>query len=226
MMRNFPPLIFALAVCALSAAIVCAPPATAQVRTAEVATGSIPPAQPKEAAASGSYYIEFRAAQIGAYGHSYVVYGRLNAQGQPADFHYTDLHPMGNYALMALGHIIPIPANTEWDPDVAKLPVSSSYRHKLTAGEYQNLLAAIKRIRARGTPYWNALTNNCNHYAAELAHSVGLQAPINLQLSYGFVPTLRELNGPSNAVAKPEAKHKTPTAGHSPTVAQHTPPPS
>ena len=38
--------------------------------------------------------------QIGTYGHSYAVYG--TAGGRP---NYADLHPMGGYAVMALGHV-------------------------------------------------------------------------------------------------------------------------
>ena len=140
------------------------------------------------------YYIEFRAARIGTYGHSYIAYGRLNARGEPADHHYTDRHPVGNYALMALGHVLPVPANTKWDPEVLTLPISSSYRHKLTAAQYQNLVKAVRRAEAEKAPTWNALTNNCNHYVAGLARAAGLKAPYNLQLSWEFVPTLRELN--------------------------------
>src|SRR5262245_61906852 len=89
--------------------------------------------QPVTAGSGAPYYIEFRVATIGAYGHSYVKYGRLGANGQPADARYTDLHPVGNYALMAIGHLVPVPANTKWDPGVLALPVASSYRRKLTA---------------------------------------------------------------------------------------------
>lgn len=140
------------------------------------------------------YYIEFRVATIGTYGHSYVVYGRLNSQGQPADRKYTDLHPRGNYALMAIGHVLPVPANTKWDPEVLTLPVASSYRRKLTAAQYQKLLAAIRKSEAEKERYWNAVTNNCNHYVGELARAVGLKTPGNFQVSYAFIPALRDMN--------------------------------
>src|SRR5229473_1185570 len=119
------------------------------------------------------YYVEFRVAQIGLYGHSYVAYGRLDGRGQPADFHYADLHPMGNYAVMAIGHLVPVPANTEWDPDVLKLPVASLYRRNLNGAEYQKLLAGLQRARANKQPTWDAITNNCNHFVAQLAMAVG-----------------------------------------------------
>lgn len=192
-----------IAVCALGAF------ASAAMAQAPATTGAASP-KPNAAPAQGSYYIEFRAAQIGAYGHSYVMYGRLGGNGQPADRHYTDLHPMGNYAIMAIGHLLPVPANTTWDPDVLKLPVSSSFRRKLNAAEYQKLLAAIHRAQANKQPYWNALSNNCNHYIATLAQAIGMRTPSDLELSYSFVPSLRDLN-PQAQIAKPESR-KTPTA--------------
>lgn len=180
------------------------------VAAAQEATSSIGAASadhPKPAAGGGAYYIEFRVAEIGAYGHSYVMYGRLGGNGQPADRHYADLHPVGSYALMAIGHVLPVPANTTWDPDVLKLSISSSYRRKLSASEYQRLLAAVKRTNANKNPTWNALTNNCNHYVAALARAIGMNAPDDLKLSYAFVPSLRALNEPAqNATAQPRKK--------------------
>ncbi len=159
---------------------------------------SNPRAEPNspKAAATGAYYVEFRVAQIGAYGHSYVAYGRLNAQGQPAEHRYADLHPVGNYALMALGHLVPVPATTKWDPDVEKLPVSSSWRRKLTSAEYSKLLAAVQRSRTNANPTWNAVGNNCNNYVADLAEAIGLRTPSDFQVSYTFIPALRDLNDP------------------------------
>ncbi|HYK13009.1 MAG TPA: hypothetical protein VEW70_03405 [Burkholderiales bacterium] len=155
------------------------------------------------------YYIEFRVARIGTYGHSYVAYGRLNAQGRPAESRYADLHPRGNYALMALGHVLPVPANTKWDPEVLTLPISASYRRKLTQAQYKKLLAAIQRSQAEQR-YWNAVTNNCNHYVGELARAVGLRTPGNFQLSYAFIPALRDLN------ESQAGKDQTPAASSTP----------
>lgn len=150
-----------------------------------------------------AYYVEFRVAQIGVYGHSYAAYGPLNANGQPAGAHYADLHPTGNYLLMAVGHVVPVPANTAWNPDVLKLPIASSYRRRLNAAQYGRLLAAVRRARANHQPTWNALTNNCNHFIAELARAVGLRAPSDLKVSYAFVPALREMNETAPARGTP-----------------------
>jgi hypothetical protein len=202
------------AACALSLMYSSAGSAQTQYAQATPATtGSIPSA-PAKPSTGGSYYIEFRVAEIGAYGHSYVAYGRLNGNGRPADARYTDLHPVGNYALMAIGHVLPVPANQVWDNDVLRLPVITSYRHRLNASEYQRLLAAVKVAEAhRG--YWNAITNNCNHYVAGLARAVGLRAPSDLQVSYAFVPALRDMNEGGRA-ARAESRPRTPAASRAP----------
>jgi len=168
------------------------------------------------------YYIEFRAARIGLYGHSYVAYGRLDARRQPADFHFADLHPMGNYAVMAIGHLVPVRANTEWDPDVLKLPVASSYRRNLNAAEYQKLLAAVQRARANKRPTWDAVSNNCNHFVAQLATAVGLRTPNDFQFSYSFIPALRGLNE-RGSQAQASASSRGPTVSRISTSSERKP---
>ena len=113
----------------------------------------------------------------------------------------SDLHPMGNYFIMAMGHVLPVPANTVWDPDVLKLPVASSYMRPLNAAQYARLQVALREAQARKQPYWNAITNNCNHFIGELAQAVGLRVPSDFQLSYMFVPSLRRMNEHSEGAA-------------------------
>jgi hypothetical protein len=207
---------FTAAACALGACFLWAPLATAQIQgsqtTSAIVSARAAEAKPAPAALPTGYYIDFRAAQIGTYGHSYVAYGRLNGRGQPADAHYADLHPMGNYAIMMLGHVLPVPANTEWDPDVLKLPVASSYRRNLNAAEYRKLLAALQRARANKQRTWNAVSNNCNHFVAELAKAVGLRTPHDFQLSYSFVPALRDLNEPGGSSARASSVNRAPAS--------------
>lgn len=150
---------------------------------------------------SGLYYIEFRAARIGLYGHSYAAYGRLDARGNPATTDYADLHPMGGYGVMALGHLLPVPGNTEWDPEVLTLPVAFKYRVNLNETQFKSLQAALETAKSRKLTYWNAVTNNCNHFVGELAQAVGLRVPVQFHLSYGFIPDLQEMNE-SNPAAK------------------------
>jgi hypothetical protein len=155
---------------------------------------------------AGRHYIEFRVATIGTYGHSYVVYGIEGGKQN-----YADLHPMGGYAVMALGHVLPVPANTQWDPDVLKLPIASRYRRPLGADQYRKLLAAVQAAKANKSPYWNAITNNCNHFIGQLAQAIGLRVPGQFQVSYSFVPALKELNGDDKNGAASSRRRAAPT---------------
>ena len=158
------------------------------------AAPSAPAAKP--AAIASGYYIEFRAGSIGTYGHSYVVYGANG--GKPS---YADLHPMGGYAGMAAGHLVPVPANTVWNPDVLKLPIASRYRVSLTGEQYRKLLIAVKQVKA-SSPVWNAVLNNCNHFIGQLAMAVGLKVPTSFQIATSFVPALKQLNDEAKAPAQ------------------------
>ena len=42
------------------------------------------------------YYVEFRVAVDGVYGHSYIAYGHLNSLGRAATATYADIHPTGD----------------------------------------------------------------------------------------------------------------------------------
>lgn len=162
--------------------------------------GPVAHAQAKPAPGA-SHYVEFRVGLIGTYGHSYVAYGRLNAKGEPREHLYADLHPVGGYLAMAAGHLVPVRANTKWDPEVLTLKVVSSFRKPLTGAQYRRLVTAVRHARTNREPYWNVLTNNCNHFVAALARSIGMRVPANLQVSYTFIPALRALNeaaGPSS----------------------------
>jgi hypothetical protein len=181
-----------------------------------------PPAAPRQNARAAGHYVEFRTGQIGLYGHSYAVYGRLDARGNPASAEYADLHPMGNYGMMALGHFVPVPANMEWNPDVLKLPISHRYRRNLTAEQYKNLTATVERLRAGEKRYWNAVANNCNHFIGKLAESVGLKVPMQFHLSYGFVEdmkTMNETNTPPAAQPEQRPQRRTASASAAPSPA-------
>jgi hypothetical protein len=171
---------------------------------------------------SGLYFIEFRAARIGLYGHSYVAYGRLDARGNPAKTDYADLHPMGGYGVMALGHFVPVPGNTEWDPEVLTLPVAYKYRVNLDDTQFKNLQVALQGATAKKLTYWNAVSNNCNHFVGELAQAVGLRVPAQFHLSYGFIPDLQEINqsNPVSQAAPTRQRTKRTSAAASPVAAR------
>jgi hypothetical protein len=192
-------------VCSLSSILVLAGAETAPgqaIPGQESTNGALQPTPAEKPA--GRYYVEFRVGQIGTYGHSYAVYGIEG--GKP---NYADLHPMGGYAGMAVGHVLPVPANTQWDPGVLALPVVGRYRRSLGADQYRKLLAAVQAGKANGR-YWNAVTYNCNHYIGQLAQAVGLRVPMQFQVSYSFVPALKDLNGDDKKAATSAKKRATP----------------
>jgi hypothetical protein len=165
-------------------------------------------ASPQPAAAAPHYFVEFRVGTIGTYGHSYAVYG------SGSRVRYTDLHPVGNYALMAVGHVLPVPANTEWDPRVLALPIASRYRVDLTPARYAQLLAAVAKAKANKSPTWNAITNNCNHFIGELAEAIGLKVPGSFLVSYAFVPAMKQLNADAPRDGAPAGKVSSKKVAH------------
>jgi hypothetical protein len=90
---------------------------------------------------NGGYFVEFRAAEIGVYGHSYIAYGRLNRRGRRTEVHYADLHPEGGFSGLALGHVVPVAGSFEPEPETLTLPqpqcgsiCASACRHRRREG--------------------------------------------------------------------------------------------
>jgi hypothetical protein len=77
------------------------------------------------------------------------------------------------------------------------------YRVTLDDTQYNNLLTALQHAKSN-TRYWNAVSNNCNHFVGELAKAVGLRVPAQFNLSTGFIPELQEINTDSPPVFVPD----------------------
>jgi hypothetical protein len=147
-----------------------------------------------------SFFVEFRVAQNGVYGHSYLAYGRLNGSGWPATVEYADIHPVGGFTNMVLGHFIPIPAETQPEEETLQRSVTSAYRRTLSAHEYEKLTAAVARAHT-DCRWWNVFAYNCNDFVADVARAIGLRTPRTITRPYEFIPALRELNEPAQASA-------------------------
>jgi hypothetical protein len=139
------------------------------------------------------YYVEFRVAVDGVYGHSYIAYGRLNAVGQPATATYADIHPTGSIPSMVLGHFIPTEAATTPEKDTLGRKIANRFRRLLTAAEYHRLNSIIARVRA-ARHAWSVLAYNCNDFVADVARGIGMQAPTTLLPCYDFIPKLQAMN--------------------------------
>jgi len=126
---------------------------------------------------AATYYVEFRA-RLGSmpYGHTYMVYGRLDEAGEPVDGTTVGLLPSMGFAGLVIGTVVDVPGiiGTSTLDDV--MPVLNAYRRALTAEQYEELLAAIDRAEAN-VPDWGLFGYNCNWFAGELATAVGMQVP-------------------------------------------------
>ena len=165
------------------------------------------------AQAADRYYVEFRAAQVGLYGHSYIAYGHLSENGSVATVRYTDFHPEAGILRKFAGFLVPVDGNLTPEQDTLSLPILARYRHNLNAAEYRKLLMEIHRART-DTHLWNALANNCNYYSARMARSVGLQAPNPLLFAGQFVRALHDLNDPSAKIVGAGVGLMTQVHGH------------
>lgn len=142
---------------------------------------------------SARYFVEFRAAEIGVYGHSYIMYGRLNARGQPSGVHYADFHPKGGFTALALGHLVPVEGSYDPDPETMTLPLDAVYRRILDAPTYARLLAAVAEER-RNHSVWSAEFYNCTSFIVNVAHAIGLKTPPVMLLSAPTVKLIRSMN--------------------------------
>ena len=139
------------------------------------------------------YYVEFRVAVDGVYGHSYIAYGHLDSVGRAATATYADIHPTGDSLSAMLGHFFPMEAATIPEKDTLGYKIASRFRRPLTAVEYDRLNSVISHIRA-ARHSWSVLAYNCNDFVADVARAMGMQTPTTLSLPYDFIPRLQAIN--------------------------------
>jgi len=150
------------------------------------------------------YFIEFRGRAAANYGHMYVLYGRVNARDEIVTSRIAGLHPAGDAANCyncslfnwSIGHLVPVPAETgASDGDLEEKYVTARYRVWLTAAQYKDVDAYVRKLQA-DNPTWNALFNNCVGFGRNIAQHMGLKLPAALWIEpEDFVNDLRELNG-------------------------------
>jgi len=150
------------------------------------------------------YFIEFRGRAAANYGHMYVLYGRVNARDEIISSRIAGLHPAGDAAdcyncslfNWTIGHLVPVPSETgASDGDLEEKYVTARYRIWLTAGQFKDIDAYIRKLQA-DNPTWNALWNNCVEFGRSIAEHMKLKVPAFVWLEpKDFVNQLRELNG-------------------------------
>jgi hypothetical protein len=141
------------------------------------------------------HFIEFRSRYALSYGHSYVVFGRVNENGEMVDPEVAGLHPASKSPVpYVLGHIVPVPSETGWsDGDLEEPYRSASWRIMLNDAQYANVVSSIRKLQS-SSPVWQASIYNCNAFAADVARSMGLKTPAIWLRPQQFMTKLREMN--------------------------------
>ncbi len=155
--------------------LLCCPACAPQID----ATQSAPTATVRAAASLGKtpYYVEFRARPSVVGGHTYIAYGALGNDDQPIEENAIGFVPWGGVVGLVVG-MVAVPGEiTRTSFDEKELDIDR-FRHKLTAGEYEHLLAFITKEQ-RHTMVYNLFLNNCNDFAADAAQEVGLRVPFD-----------------------------------------------
>lgn len=141
------------------------------------------------------YAIEFRSRYALSYGHTFIMYGRLNAKGQLVDRVVAGLHPRGDSSQpWMLGHLVPVPSETgPSDGDLEDEYVSARYRVEVSEAEYRRVVAYIKDKQAK-SPTWHAVFNNCSAWVGDVGRYMGLKSPNPMLMPADFINTMRKMN--------------------------------
>jgi hypothetical protein len=152
-------------------------------------TGSLPPAP-----ARAGYFVDFRSRPGYLVGHTFVVYGRLDTAGRPADTRYAGSYPLDGQRGLIIGSFVPVPASVRGVEEDYRQPPSNIYRRRLSARQFARLERIVRRLRA-DEHWWNLLFANCNDFAIGVARRLGMRTPPSWLLPREFIAGLRALNG-------------------------------
>lgn len=150
---------------------------------------------------SSRYFIEFRSRYAYTYGHSYVVFGTLDARGKMVNPQVAGLAPKSDDPTIYMaGHMVPVEASTGWtDGDLEPEYMSAYWRVMLTEPEYRKIVAYIRKLQA-SSPLWHASLYNCNAFVGDIARSMGYKTPFHWLLPQEYITKLRKMNGGPNAI--------------------------
>jgi hypothetical protein len=149
---------------------------------------------PADARLTGApYFVDFRARRGAVFGHTFVVYGRLNASGKPLDAEYAGNYPADGQLGLIVGSVIPVRTIIGSVKDDLSAPATIIYRRKLTAAQFVRLKAAVRHVRAT-EHYWHLMFFNCNDIAVEATKSIGLRSPSPWLIPHAYVTALRAMN--------------------------------
>jgi hypothetical protein len=152
------------------------------------------PAQPR-AGDRTAYFVDFRSRPGYFFGHTFVVYGRLDASGRPFDTHVAGIYPTDGQAGLIVGSLIPVQASVRGVHEDFKERPNNIYRKRLSAAQYAKLTHVVRGLR-RSEREWDLLFKNCNDFAIAVAKRMDMTTPPSWLPPYLFVGGLRTLNSP------------------------------
>jgi hypothetical protein len=152
------------------------------------------------------YYIDFRARSALTYGHSFVMFGRLDAKGRQLSREVAGLHPASdNPQVYMLGHLIWVPSDTgPSDGDLEDEYMTAQHRVFLTKDQYDRVVAYIRNLQ-RSSPMWHAVMYNCSSFVGSIAGFMGFSSPGHLEFPENFVNGIKSLNAGRNIMLDPTA---------------------
>ena len=141
------------------------------------------------------YFVEFRSRPGYLFGHTYLVYGRMDGRGRHLAEKYAGAYPLDGQRGLIIGSVVPVPSSVRGVKEDYEERPSNVYRRKLSAVDYARLTAVIRHVSA-DDKHWNLLFANCNDFAIEVARGMGMTAPPSWVLPKDFIAGLRYLNEP------------------------------
>ena len=103
-----------------------------------------------DATAAGRFdhFIDFRARPGAMWGHTFILYGRVDGRGRPVELHRAGFYPDDGQAGLILGTFVPVRAAVRAVPDDFSETPSAIYRRTLSSAQYARLKSTVTRIRA------------------------------------------------------------------------------
>jgi hypothetical protein len=142
---------------------------------------------------SGHYVVEFHARPGGVFGHTFVVYGRVDAGGRLRHARDVGFYPDGVLSQTILLAVLATPASVGAERSDKTYRSDIVYRREINADTYARLTSEVRTLR-RERPFWQLILYNCNSFAGEIAQWLGMRVPPTLQLPKDFVRGLYVLN--------------------------------
>jgi hypothetical protein len=161
-----------------------------QVATIDTAANEHATEQP---AAVERYFVDFRSRPGYLFGHTFIVFGQIDERGRLTKTHYAGNYPIDGQRGLILGSLISVPSSVRGVREDYKERPTNIYRRRLSPAEFDKLKRVVSHLRANKRQ-WNLLFQNCNDFAIEVAHRMGMETPLSWLPPSAFIDSLREMN--------------------------------